>query len=620
MSDYLSFVVNWFKNHGKDAKKEKDWEEISIWRQKFYLVERIQEEISKKSENEGQVAYRIIYGYHLNSGKLQCRIWYYSGSEANWRASTGFRKDGSWAKGAERIGDDKERKYTQIGYVNECFVTAEMHDLLENFWEKAPCSRIYRGICPWGQKNGRLIEPKNNAEDYSVFKYMAETDSTISKIKIKYNEERKFKLANFPENVDKDSIKRSKEIGSVLIQKVYGKQGAKNAGGITRVGRVEVIGAISKHGQIFKHDTILNEWIVSSLASKPNEKMKYHPVLKMDYSIKSYLLIGNTGPKNSSVLVVEIASTLNPREHTYKDFTGTMRKVNTPVCWVRDVYYFSSVVTSFGTRKEIPVNLSFLVQKPCDYPSQASKDYNEMIGVKAAINDKGQKEFQGDLGGGKYVILSLLNEATSSLIKAFKDKAAYPRFREKYHRLITEIKHIVALKLPLLADGNYPYEYYLRELILYGIKEYLAIQMKEGENVYDDKGFHGADGIKRANALYASIEQAESETQINQIMYKCFKENKVGDFSGGWFSGINTHPTSLFTCVCRSLLAIAESPVGQVKNEMKWSEKSAEKCINRMIEFMYARGPDSDHVAKSQHITKESENLLKALKGEKIKA
>ncbi|TWI67777.1 hypothetical protein LZ24_02706 [Desulfobotulus alkaliphilus] len=599
MSEYLNFVVGWFKNHGKAAKKEKEWEEIDIEGKKFYLADRVQEDIGTRAE--GTVAYRIIYGYHIDSQKMACRMWYYSGSEANWRAFTGFRSRGAWAKGAEGFGDNKKKEHTKIGYVNECFVTSEMHTKLETFWEKNKCSRIVPHTFPWTGK------PKAGSSDHAAYSYMVMEKNHFPELMKEYDTKRNFEPANFPANVEHCSIERSEKIGSVLVQEVYGKQPAKI--NLTKVKHGEVAGPISKHGQIFKHDTNLNAWIVGCLSYFQREEKKYHPVLKMDYRIRSYLMKGNAGPKSSSDLIVEIASTLNPREHMYMDYSGTVKKLNTPVCWVRDVYYVSAGMTSFGTRKDIPVNLSFLVQKPCDYPGQVSDDYNQMTGVETDSVNR-------DLGGGKYVILSLLNEATSPLIKTYKDQMGYPRFREKYHKAKSPINQ-AAMKLP--APGEMDYPDYLKILIFQGIREYMAIQMKEVKS-YSDSGSHGSSGIKRARALSVCVEQASSEVEINQIMYRCFKENKVGDFSGGWFSGINTHPTSLFTCVCRSLLANAESPVGSVIKEMKWSEKSAEKCINRMIQFIYARGPASDKVSKSLHITNESESLLKALKGEKISA
>ncbi|TNF68948.1 MAG: hypothetical protein EP298_05410 [Gammaproteobacteria bacterium] len=44
-------------------------------------------------------------------------------------------------------------------------------------------------------------------------------------------------------------------------------------------------------------------------------------------------------------------------------------------CYVRQVYWEDSSINNFGVRSEIPSDLSFLIQKPCDYKHQVSKEY-----------------------------------------------------------------------------------------------------------------------------------------------------------------------------------------------------------------------------------------------------
>jgi hypothetical protein len=606
LTAYQSFVVGWYALHGKDAATHKDgkWTEIHSGGQTFYLADRVLEDIDGRPD--GTSAYRILYGYHLDQGNLHCRVWYYSGSEAQWRAFTSFRESGAWAKGAEGLGPDPEPEYTHMGYVNECFVTSEMHTLLEAFWNREACSRTYSEVCPWTAtekkevlyKNGTkkivtvLKTPAKSASDLSAFQYMV---GKASVIRTQYLGEREFKLANL-ETTNTESTENSKKTGSVKLQQAFD-------------------GKIKGHGHVFKHDTALYKWILGCLNGYSHKEKKYHPVLKSDYTIFSFRLQGAKGGGCGDDLIVEIAATDTPQEHRYKDYTGCVRMLNTPVCWVRDVYYASSPTNTFGSRKNIPPNLFFLVQKPCDYSSQISDYYNKKIGI-TKIGDK----YAGDLGGGKYVILSMLNEATSPLIKAFKDVFCYPRFREKYHQA-----KIFPAALHLPYPESIPYADFLKALISSGIGEYFNIQLHGAANVYGkDSGHHGSDGIRRAEELHKEIVKCQNADEISRVFHRCFIDNKVGSFSGGWFSGIRTNPTSLFTCVCRCLLSLAvvkDSSLRSVKERKdekvdmsrQPGVKGPENGIKRMILYLKVQFPISENDDELQYITKIADKLLGAL-------
>ena len=207
---------------------------------------------------------------------------------------------------------------------------------------------------------------------------------------------------------------------------------------------------------------------------------------------------------------------------------------------------------------------------------------------------------------GKYAVLSLLNEATSPLLKNFKDISHYPRFQHKYHA-----KNII-------LEGKLEE---LRGLIIAGIFEYADIRLGDNKGNYDVKGYHGDSGASRADQLLQKISLCETLSGLNQLMYDCFVNNHVGTFSGGWFSQIRTNPTSLFTCVCRKLLSqfVADVPpppmgAGNDKKLRYGGYQGSQGCLNRIAYYIQHTPPPAG-LSREQFITNESANILKAFKG-----
>ena len=617
LSEQQKLYVSWFALHDKDAAKAKEqkWHKMSAGDKVFYLWERVLEVV--KGRPAGASPYRIILGYTVDAGKLKCRMWYYSGSEANWRAFTGYRSNGAWTKGAEYDKSQPVCTYTHMGYINECFVTPEMHQSLQLFWNQQKCQHEYESICPWPKPPN--CEPKL-AEDRKVFEYMVglPTKSVPCKLGEIYNGERQFKLANLPENVDKATSDLTKETGSTTIQEHY-DVGLK--------GRIGV-------GHELKHDTNLYTWIKTCLANQVSAVQQYHPVLKIDYTVWSYTLKGNAkGGDCADDLIVEIAAGNSPKQHQYQDYTGTVQTVDTPVCWVRDVYYKASPTSSFGNRAHIPVNLAFLVQKPCDYLKQTSDYYATKTNIEFTDSGKNKKFTDitaiNILGGGKYINLSMVNEATSPLIKAFKDGRSYPRFREKYHKAKVAY-NMVPVALPMLmgVDGLELDDrvYFLKRLVTMGIDEYLNIRCKAIKSSYGSSGHHGDAGLTRAAELNKAVQACTTTQDVSKKMYDCFINNKIGTFSGGFFSKIRTEPTSLFTCICRYLLTafVDPGPSGvKAPVPIHWSKltlqpglKGSEHSIDRMAYYIH-NSPIPVGQSESLHVTNEAPRLLDALKGEK---
>lgn len=611
--------TEWFKSQNKSAETavKNKWHKIAMVEggtsQVFYLRYRFLEDISGR--NVGAVAYKVILGYCVNStGVLECRMWYYSGSEANWRAFTGYRTNGAWMKGAEWLDKkDVKRTYTSIGYINECYVTPKMHDALQGFWDEEQKKNgnpenTVSNTCPWESNPFDFALDK----DEDVFRYLlgakpAKDTPNKPAIGVLYDGEREFRLANL-KTKSNEVVRLSKETGSVDIQNDYELSS-----------NVQVRRA--KLGHKFKKDVDLYDWIKGCLNQPISSVKKYHPVLNASYTIWSYTLTGcKDGGDLSDDLVVEIASTDLPQVHEYIDYSGKTQTISTPICWVRDVYYKTSPVTSFGTRKWIPANLSFLVQKPCDYLTQISDEYETRTNIKFQKDNKGKKELTDKssvnvMGGGKYINLSMLNEATSPLVKSFKDAKNYPRFRAKYH--VQNPNKKSALPMPLGLDLNGE-SVLLKMRIIQGIDEYLSIQLKVSKFGYQDDGSHGKDGVKRALELKSVIETCGTKDEICENMYRCFKDNKIGTFSGGWFSGIRTEATSLFTCICRNLLSgLAlpfSNPAPKLKDGYDAKSKLPKESIDRMVSFI-TNTMIPDGCSDFMHITKQAPSLLTALKG-----
>ncbi|MEY2699657.1 MAG: hypothetical protein RIQ52_412 [Pseudomonadota bacterium] len=577
----------WFKWHNQEEPSvvSNDWHVIKLEQNKsFYLSERVMDTAVAPA-----VPYKVILGYYSDNITLKARIWYFSGSEANWRAFTGFRPGGAWMKGYEVEGD-VNRLYTSMGYIFECFTTTKFSELLSNFWNQSECDCKFNRIFPWNNGN-----PAPKSASYPVYQYITSEEHRPAGIAADWNKERIFSLANLPAGVTDDVDSLSKKVGSVKIQKEYHSSANPNMRAI---------------GHRFKKDTELNKWLLSCLGNKISEIRLNHPVLNDDYIVTTFRLPGNViGKGSGNDLHIEIAASCRDKSHAWYNFTPSRQELNTRVCWVRDVYYLSTPTTSFGTRKEIPINLAFLVQKPCDYNSQVSADYKKKVSPDDAVN----------MVGGKYILLSMLNETTSRLIKNFKDQQGYACFRGNH-----QLKDI-HVQLDYQSAEAFAF---LKELVLAGINEYVCIHTgPKNKSEFGSGGFHGGSGIDRANALRIEVESCKTTGDLSNKLYACFIENKIGTFTGGWLSKIRTNPTSLFTCVCRYLLApfvvdSLESGVFQRPVSAPWDKntipknKSGLDGIARMAEYIRKDSlVNIQDRLEGQYITDVAANILVALRG-----
>ena len=588
----------WFDNHGKSVGKA-DSGFVVCDGAKFSFHSCMQ-------ETDG---YRGILGYGVVGGRYVCRMWYYSKSEASWRASTGLRENSAWQKGFEEDTDKARRAYTGMGYIFECLVTVDMSTALENFWIKTSSdSKVI---------NGKNILPPKMFIDGGLERFLKNPRAEIS---IAYNNERFFKVAALP--VDTKEIKDiANKYSSTSIQSRFSRTG-------------------DNIGKQLRMHTDTDAWLTACLNTERRKQLNnYHPLLKLNYDLFSYSL----ADKNGDYLTVEIAATTTNVDHDYVLEDGKLGKLETKICWVRDVYYNDTAITSFGTRKNIPINLSFLVQKPIDYISQVSASYLKSISDntkhksiddafrlpqrtetekkarQAAIYALLGTAFNGRGGyNGSYIILSYLNECTSTLIHEFKRMKGIPSFTSSYNKpvgpsLNTGFNH-----------GDLTFFNMQQELII-GINEYLCLRLDP--KGYDTKGYHADSGYDRARALREAILGCKDESGLNKVVFNCFIKNKIDSngeykgFSGGLFSQIRTYPTSLFTCICRSLLFSSVLPPTGDKFSLSASKhasvlKGDDKGISRMKALIHNQSDRRDGAQSAAlFITSKAPELLVALKG-----
>ena len=596
----LDTYKTWFQNHNQPVARWRNaTQPVGVEGQTFYFWKSL-------VESGGDHPYKLILGYAMVNNLLQGRMWYYSGSEATWRVFTGWRVSGAWTKGAEHETAQPKETYTSMGYIFECFTTVDMGQALDTFWSKhsaSACINLY----PWPEqkivykdkkgiehKSKYLIPPKAGSGDFELFKYLVGDYSEIEMQKlaskqtdalkppgicIPFNQdgERKFVLAGLPNMTGAISTGITNNAGSVQVQNSYRRN------------------SIVDYSQELLKETDLNQWLKSAVQSGPIKSTHhYHPVLNQKYTVYSYKLKPVAGAKPPRELVVEIAAGNSFHGHIYTDWNGAARSLSTPICWVRDAYYFGGTINSFGSRREIPINLSFLVQKPCDYRGQISKNYMADIDIPSSEI------------AGKYIVLSMLNEETSCLLREFKIKNAFPLF-----------EHLSTAKVDVERIKDI-----VKQCILNGIAEYQSLRLGVNNSGYTVKGSHGSAGDDRARELKTAINGSVTLAELNTALYGCFVTNRIGAFSGGWLSGINTNPTSLFTCVCRKLLGQFVRLGDEVEaSRLKKNDKSRyggyvgpQGSLNRLIHYVQTT-PVPENTAAELFITNEAANLLKAIKG-----
>ena len=524
-------------------------------------------------------SYKVAYGYYKDNNVAKARKWYYSQSEASWRAFNGYRDDGSWQKGSEAFSGHESG-----GYVFEAMVHKTLAIALDNLWEPVINS-------PDLATKTKSIRPINN-DDPALDDYCYYGTCQLAEV---YSKERIYRIGSIPK-ISSD-IKDLKK-GSVTIQREYDRR---------RIGI----------GHVLKKQTNLWDWITSCLDQQESEKVtQFHPILGVNFTTCTYLLRGY-GQRQGGDCFIEISSTdarMTQKYIGYNQAKAHLKSIDTSIVWIKNVYYANARISSFGNYTEIPIHLAFIVQKPCDYVSQQSRycknklRYNDQL--RPALLDKENITFNE----GTYLNNALINEAVSPLVKAFKVKNSIPRFTQKYPK-----------DDPTAIQG-------MKELIILSVDEYTQNMREEDKNRI---GYHGSYGLERAAQLKELMldDNTATSDQITTILYNCFIKNKVGSFSGGFFSKIQTNPASLSTYVFKKVMGayLEKTPLlmGWFK-ETYPSINSPNDCILRMVLYINRceQIPDNydydesgynlnclfDNRTYNDFITKESANLLAHMK------
>ncbi len=609
--EFVLFLESWFKGHGKkESELPVGAEECREWTTLAGIPLGSKLYFYKALETPG---YPTVWGYFCEAGgKLSCRHFYKSASEAAWRAGTGIRYDGGWVKSAERVAEQKDisgnvviQGHESGGYIFEGMVPNKLDQALDTYYAKhdSNVGREWRNHREWP------VSIQNLKNYFVAPKTGLITDP--GHIQTLYAKERKYVPA-IPQNIRDGKAFDYKE-GSVALQKDL-QVGTKLKG---------TTGGMGKAHELKKY-TPLWDWINQCLnnPTQPTITGRRHDILNETHSIHTYRLDGCEGKKSA---MIEVAQTDASKNLSYVTPSGITIQAHTPICWIRSAYMLPETITSFGTYKYCPIDLAFLVQKPCDYVSQTSMDEANRLDVKTQKDRQGKLAFssgpkQTETGrmhiiqkGGQdtYLMLALFNENTSPLLKQYKIKNNLSRFRHKYWQL------------PGIAKDIAKDHETLRILAVQGIYEYLSFQININKKGTVEKG-HGKTGIKRAEMFFDRITAPNYDTAANLLndTYQLFAKDKVNGVScGGWFEGIGTKPNSLFTLCIRNILAyylqgeIARELIEQAApKKMKDFPGPANGITRALVKAIQLQTKKVENESTEAFLTRHSSDLLDALR------
>lgn len=571
-------------------------------------------------------AYPTVWGYVDKGGCLHCRHFYFSSSEAWWRAGTGFRwnynaeNPAGWSKSAEGA-----EHHIDGGYIFEAFLPASLAAELQKYYNGSAGKEIVRDVWfgdEWKTslvdnpkdkaKKGTETDVKNKYESLLINK-SRETDKRCDLV-IDYDKERKYVYAldKKDTHVNADLKRKVLTTATATYQMGY-RLNAGSHGMNYNYGKDK-----DKPVLAFFNPTDglpqIWDYLTTCLTEKVKEETGLsHPTLgsMIKYSIITYKL---------DDYHVEIAYTESEIPVYYKFLGG--RTISTPVCWVRNVYKHDSKVSSFGNYLECPIDMAFIVQKPCDYAKQLSEAAGDDIGLvtgqtgeirrnrdlkkvtnftvsNAKLSDIHVRNVFDKASDPTYVNLAFFNEKTSPLIQQFKKDKKFRMFSDvldKNSFIVHDLKSEEQLVL-------------ISRLIVNGIDTYISISSLGTHG----KGRHGSAGVNRAMAFRDRITGKSKEYSVTNLphdFYELFVDNKVGGSRDGWsmFDSIRTNPSSLFTVVAQSILSAF---VG-AKAESKGSHPGHENVFTRLFGYACDKGVLCDDVLRE--VINNSDGLLSAVK------
>ncbi len=492
--------------------------------------------------------YPCVLGYYLRAdGTLLCRHFYKSRSEASWRVGTGARWEyqdklgrnivSGWVKSAEG-----QRGHISGGYIFEGMVVPELEKKLETWFQtnhrNAQHTNILTSHDPQRFPFSQHPMTPAYSKHHNLFINDGRNPGGGSELVLEYHRERHY-YAVIPRNVyavdgqSDDENRQSKQrlLGRTTQGSVPMQNDLRNEGGRTGLAH-----------DIKRHDALWG-WVVSCLQAEDAALLvtrKPHDILGMSHSIQTFNLTRDIEPVT---VKVEVARTDTAIHQTYVTPSGIQLAINSPICWVRSVY-IPGTVSTFGNYVDIPIDLAFLVQKPCDYVSQVAEEVASRLGVQTQLTEN-KREFieaadRRHRFGHSYISLALFNETTSPLVKAYKVRNHLATFQYKYRALPN-------------TRGELP------ELLLYvmlGVKTYLDLfdESRGGQTARS----HGSVGVNRANTFLEHISQARYQSEhLPRDLYELFAHDRVNGRRMGRLlgDGINSKRHSLFTMVCKSLLS-----------------------------------------------------------------
>ncbi|AXA34660.1 hypothetical protein [Francisella adeliensis] len=349
---------------------------------------------------------------------------------------------------------------------------------------------------------------------------------------------------------------------SVYIQSIQDDEGINRHLNLSQIGNTEVQKSYRGYqnprpaiGQNFTN----NIWdeLCNSLEDLNRSYDTYHSTLETRTTVDLYAIT-----IRGERFIVEFAQTdpqcinlLRKSLNNANQRGARIDRIDAPICWIRNIYKEDSDLTSFGTYKSIPISLSFLVQKPCDYISQVSSiAMDEQVG-----NSLQQSLIDAAVINDRYLKIGLLNEITNPLLVEYKRLKRLPLILTRHaHNVRRANQRCYLYCYDEIFDS-------LKDRILVGIDNYLDITYQYGgdELNRNHDGIHGKKGSTRAGQLRIAIRDCGTTDDLGQILSLCFVNNRVGTFTGGIFSKVRAYNMSLFTFVIESigqLFSIYDTP------------------------------------------------------------
>lgn len=551
-------------------------------------------------------SYASILGFFVKSGIARCRHFYRSQSESAWRAGTGGRADGGWVKSGEG-----HASHDNCAYIMEALLPRELEMALDDFkYAKLP-GRVRQNKPHYVARADHrwinwIIDNIGTLPD--TYQHFIKPENTTSGIIDDYVQERVYVYPMADTKLLRNEQKTG-YLGSVTLQKDFMlTDSSKNKYKDDK--SYEIKKAILDENYQNAHFPELLKILDQPLLEPYyNPDRIDHTALNEPYQYNTYRFT----PSGSGFTVnIEIAYTIAARPLHYIGDDNREASANTRICWVRNCY-IEGDLTSFGNFKRIPIDMAFLVQKPCDYVAQISDDLARRVGLKrelvrgrnpywiARVDDDNNRQniFNQNIMG-SYVSLAVFNESTSPLIKLFKIRRNFPLFTNKFKA------GFIAFK-PEMEPAQ------LKRLVLAGITDYISFHEDNTQTkrdklaLFNKSGSHGSVGLRRARELLELIQNADEQLVVSHF-YGFFSLGRVGTrtMSTGRFGhAIQANPYSLFTQIAVRIIGYycydsapdqqqqeKMTRFGQVPadSKVRFSSPGNDKCVQRMLNKALSAG------------------------------